>query len=99
MAPAEPPPPDHSVVRARTWSRILPLVLALAGCGAFEGPQPSASEHTICYTRTQTSLDQLHDLAKQACNGAEPHFVGESMDLSACPLLVPERAHFTCAAS
>lgn len=89
---------------AAAWSRsrcrlILPLVLAVAGCAAFEGPQPSATEHTICYTRLETGLDQLHILAKEACNGAEPHFLGEGLDLSACPLLVPERIRFTCAAA
>ena len=78
--------------------RFLPVILALAGCAAFEGPEPSASENSICYTRLETSLDQLHALAAQACNGAAPQFLREGIDLSACPLLVPERARFTCAA-
>jgi hypothetical protein len=77
---------------------LLPLVVALAGCAAFEGPQPSETEHTICYTRLETGEDQLAQLAKTACGGSEPRFLHEELDLSACPLLVPERAHFSCAA-
>jgi hypothetical protein len=77
---------------------LFPLVLALAGCAAFEGPQPSDTEHTICYTRLETGADQLTALAKEACGGTEPHFLHQEADLTACPLLVPERAHFSCAA-
>lgn len=97
MEPIDPSPPGNAAGRRRP--SILPLLLALAGCAAFEGPQPSATEHTICYTRFETSVDQLHTLAQQACNGSEPKFLSESMDLSACPLLVPERVHFSCAPS
>lgn len=75
------------------------LALALCGCAAFEGPQLSASEHSICYTRLETGLDQLHALARQACDGGTPRFIGESLDFSACPLLVPERARFACPAA
>lgn len=72
------------------------LVIGLAGCAAFEGPQPSDTVHTLCYTSRSTSADQVRTLAKQACNGAAPVFHGQEMDLSACPILVPERVFFSC---
>jgi hypothetical protein len=71
-------------------------LLLLAGCGAFEGPQPSDAVHTLCYTRLSTSADEVRTLAKQACNGAAPQFHGQKMDVSACPILVPERVYFDC---
>lgn len=74
------------------------LLLALAGCAAFEGPQPTETVHSLCYTRLATSADQVHTLARQACNGAAPAFQGQEMDLSACPILVPERLYFSCGA-
>jgi len=74
----------------------LAALLLLAGCGAFEGPQASDAVHTLCYTRLSTSADEVHTLAKLACNGAAPQFRGQQMDLSACPLLVPERVYFAC---
>ena len=73
------------------------LVLGLAGCAAFEGPQPSDTVHSLCYTRLSTSADQVRTLAKEACNGATPAYRGQEMDVSACPLLVPERLYFSCA--
>ncbi|HXQ51186.1 MAG TPA: hypothetical protein VN802_08845 [Stellaceae bacterium] len=75
------------------------LVVVLAGCGAFEGPQPSETQHTLCYTRMASNPDQLHTLAKEACGTAEPHFQKQEMDLTGCPLLVPERVYFSCGAS
>ena len=74
----------------------LAALLLLAGCGAFEGPQPSDTVHTLCYTRLATSADEVRTLAKQACNGAAPQFRGQKMDISACPILVSERVYFAC---
>ena len=76
------------------------LLLGLAQCselGPFEGPAPSAELHSLCYTRAAASPEQLHTLATQACSGAEPRFVLQQVDLSACPLLVPMRVSFACA--
>ena len=74
----------------------LALMLGLAGCAAFEGPQVGEDEHTICYSRLATSPDQLHTLAKNSCSGAEPRFDKQNTDISVCPLLVPERLYFSC---
>ncbi|HUK60171.1 MAG TPA: hypothetical protein VLV50_13155 [Stellaceae bacterium] len=76
---------------------LILLLLGLSGCGAFEGPPVGEEQHTICYSRLATSPDQLHTLAKNACSGAEPRFEKQSTDVSACPLLVPERLYFSCA--
>jgi hypothetical protein len=75
------------------------MALCLGGCAAFEGPQPNETAHTICYTRLETSMDQVRTLARQACQGSEPHFAAQEMDLSACPILVPERVYFSCGGS
>jgi hypothetical protein len=72
------------------------VLLGLAGCAAFEGPQPSEAVHTLCYTRLSTSPDEVRALAQQACGGAAPAFQKQEMDLSACPILVPERVYFGC---
>jgi hypothetical protein len=72
------------------------LALGLAGCAAFEGPQPNDAVHTLCYTRLETSAEQVRTLAQEACNGAAPAYLVQEMDLSACPLLVPERLYFRC---
>jgi len=77
------------------------FLLGLAQCselGPFEGPAPSADLHSLCYTRGAATPDQLTTLATQACGGASPRFVGQELDLSACPLLVPMRVSFACSA-
>jgi hypothetical protein len=75
---------------------LLGILVLLAGCAAFEGPQSTAGHHTLCYTRLATSAAEVHTLAKDACGGSEPRFEKQEMDLSACPLLVPERVYFRC---
>ena len=72
------------------------LLFGLAGCAAFEGPQPSDAVHTLCYTRLSTSPEQVHTIAQQACGGGTPTFQKQEVDLSACPVLVPERLYFGC---
>lgn len=88
---------NKDVHRPGLHALILLATLALCGCGAFEGPQAGDDEHTLCYSRLATSPDQLHTLAKNSCSGAEPRFDKQSTDISACPLLVPERLYFSCA--
>jgi hypothetical protein len=84
----------------RRTAALLSL-LTLAQCselGPFEGPQPSAEQHSLCYNRASASPEQLHALAVQACGGKAPQFVDHTIDLSACPILVPVRVSFACAA-
>lgn len=90
--------------RPRALRRRLAVLglLGLAHCssmGPFEGPQPNADDHALCYNRATADLDQLHRLAKEACGGAEPRVLNQGMELSACPLLVPERLVFACGPS
>ena len=76
------------------------LLLALAQCSsldAFEGPQPSAGTHSLCYNGMATDDARLHVLAKQACSGAVARLVDRSLDMSACPILMPMRLSFACA--
>jgi hypothetical protein len=80
----------------RRAALALALAAALGGCGAFQGPDATADEHTLCYTRLSSSPAQLATLAKDACSGATPRFDKEALDVSACPLLVPERVYFGC---
>jgi hypothetical protein len=84
--------------RMRRDAAALGALLLLGGCGGFEGPQASDNVHTLCYTRLSTGADEVRTLAKQACNGAAPQFRGQHMDLSACPILTPERIYFACGA-
>jgi hypothetical protein len=86
----------HRPVAHRRWL-ALALAATLSGCGAFQGPDASTNEHTLCYTRLSSSPAQLQTLAKDACSGTAPHFDKEAMDIGACPLLTPERVYFGCA--
>ena len=75
------------------------LLIALTQCsamGPFEGPQPSPDTHALCYNRWSTSPQNLHALAVTACSGSAPRFVSQSLNLSACPLLVPMQVSFAC---
>jgi hypothetical protein len=74
------------------------LALGLTACAAFEGPLVGEDEHTICYSRLETTPDQLRTLATEACGGADPRFDKQAMDISACPVLVPQRIYFACRA-
>ena len=77
---------------------LLALLCACTSLGPFEGPQPSADEHALCYSKAATTPDQLHATARAACGGGEAHVVKQETNLSACPLLVPMRLYFTCGA-
>lgn len=78
------------------------LCLGAAQCttvAAFEGPQPDADTHSICYTRLASSAAEVQTLARQICTGGEPKLTKQGVDLSVCPLLVPVRVSFSCPAS
>ncbi len=72
------------------------LLVVLAQCSAYEGPQPSPDAHSLCYNRLSTSAEGLRKLAVTTCNGGMPRFLAQGVDLSACPLLVPMRLSFAC---
>jgi hypothetical protein len=78
---------------------VAPILSACTSLGPFEGPQPSADEHALCYTSAATTPDQLHITARDVCGGSEAHVVKQETDLSACPLLTPMRLYFTCGAA
>jgi hypothetical protein len=77
---------------------LLAVLAACTSLGPFEGPQPNADEHALCYTKAATTPDQLHATASAACGGGDSHVVKQETDLSACPLLQPMRLFFTCGA-
>jgi hypothetical protein len=75
------------------------LLLTLAQCSEFapfEGPQPAAAQHSLCYNRANATPEQLRALASQACGGTEPRLLEQVMDFGACPILVPMRVSFAC---
>jgi hypothetical protein len=90
--------PRARAARLGLVSMVLAALSACTSLGPFEGPQPSADEHALCYSRAATTPDQLHTTARAACGGGEVQFLKQETDLSACPLLVPMRLHFTCGA-
>jgi hypothetical protein len=90
---------DDRHLAGRRKAAAVGALLILANCsslGAFEGPQASDDQHTLCYNRVETTPDQLHALATEACNGTAPRFLSQGSDFSACPLLVPMRLAFAC---
>jgi hypothetical protein len=90
----------HRAGRCRSAAVVALLILAnCSSLDAFEGPQASDDEHTLCYNRAKTSPDQLHALAAEACAGTTPRFLRQGTDFSACPLLVPMRLAFACGGS
>jgi len=58
----------------------------------------SASQRVaICYSRLWNSAEAVHSAATQACGGnVNPRVVNQDFDISACPLLTPTHAVFSC---
>jgi hypothetical protein len=86
--------------RRQAWRGAAILLLGLSHCtsiGPFEGPQPSADLHAICYTKMSATPEALHELAVQICGGGEPQVKEQGVDIASCPLLVPIRLSFSCA--
>ncbi len=86
---------------------------ALAGCGDALDPYPTVPRTKlsglsighrigICYNRLATPLAAVQTEAQQECAVDYPHTVAEPAEtdwlLQNCPLLLPERANFVCAA-
>jgi hypothetical protein len=88
---------------------LLTLAATLAGCDALD-PYPAAPRAAppgappvprvaICYNTLTTSLAEVGAAAQQECSAntvAEP--VDTDWYLQTCPLLLPARATFVCAA-
>jgi hypothetical protein len=93
----------------RTAALLLLGTATLAGCSALD-PFPAAPRAArpgaapgprvaICYNTLATSLAEVETQAQQECSAntvAEP--VDTDWYLQACPLLLPARATFVCAA-
>jgi hypothetical protein len=88
---------------------LLTLAATLAGCGALD-PYPAAPRAAppgappvprvaICYNTLTTSLAEVEAEAQQECS---PNTIAQPVDtdwyLQTCPLLLPARATFVCAA-
>ena len=82
---------------------------ALAGCGVLNPystlpspatpEQPAGARVAICYNGLKTSREEARDAARKECpagTAAEP--VDTDYYLNYCPLLLPARATFVCAA-
>ncbi len=94
---------------SRAASFALALLLALAGCSTLD-PFPTAPEQpepggkpgarvAVCYNTLKTSLAEIRRDAQNQCpqtTVAEP--VDTDWYLINCPLLLPARATFGCAA-
>jgi len=61
-------------------------------------PAPASTPRVaICYSRLWNSADSVRGAATQACGaGSAARIVSQDTDLSACPLLTPTHAVFTC---
>jgi hypothetical protein len=83
--------------------------VALAGCGALD-PYPTAPAAAvpkdtgpprvaICYNTLHTTLDQVREAAQPECGpGTTAEPAETDWHLQNCPLLLPARATFVCAA-
>ena len=87
------------------------LLLGLAGCGEvlppFETvPLPAPAEDKtdamrvgVCYNFLTTTAEEVRGIAAATCGpSATPQPVERDISLNFCPLLLPTRATFTCAA-
>src|SRR4051812_40080408 len=98
-------------MKRRSVLLALAIAVASAGCGA-PHPYPTAPRAlssaapaqrvAICYNTFTTPLAAVQQQAQQECTANNPRSVAEPADtdwyLQNCPLLLPARATFTCAA-
>jgi hypothetical protein len=86
------------------------LLLGLARCGGwlppFETiPVPGAQGSNdmrvaVCYNFLTTTAEEVRGLAATSCGAAAtPEPVERDVSLNYCPILMPTRATFTCAAT
>jgi hypothetical protein len=85
------------------------LCLALGACSQLApteaapaaGPNgiPDANEVGVCYSSSASTPAQVAALATDQCpTGTKAKWMSQGWDLDACPVLMPVRATFECAA-
>jgi len=63
------------------------------------GLNPAYAPVSVCYSRLAAAPGQVEAVAAEECGkDMTPKLVDQGVDLNACPLLIPVRATFTCAA-
>lgn len=63
------------------------------------GQNPANAPVSVCYSRLAAGPDQVTAVAASECGkGETPKLVDQGVDLTACPLLIPIRATFSCVA-
>jgi hypothetical protein len=93
----------------RAAALLLTLAATLAGCGALDpfpaAPRPAqpgaapGPRVAICYNTLTTSLAEVEAEAQQECSAGTVAVPADTdWYLQACPLLLPARATFVCAA-
>jgi len=106
-APVPTPPPNALVVYGATTTTPENQMDTSDIDATPTTPEPAASAPTaiapattqrvaICYSRLWSSPDAVHSAAAQACGKSVPRLVSQDTDLSACPVLTPTHAVFTC---
>jgi hypothetical protein len=98
-------------MKRRPIALLLAGAVALAACGALDpyptAPRPvpgaaPAQRVAICYNTLTTPLAAVQAEAQQECANNNPRTVAEPTDtdwyMQNCPLLLPARANFICAA-
>ena len=64
---------------------------------AAAGQNPANAPVSVCYSRLAAGPDQIKAVAASECGkGETPKLVDQGFDITACPLLIPIRATFTC---
>jgi hypothetical protein len=66
---------------------------------AAAGGSPADAPVSVCYSRLASSPAQVAAVAASECGkGETPLLVDQGIDLTACPVMIPIRATFRCAA-
>lgn len=83
------------------------LLFTVGGCSQLAptdaapapGGLPTATQVGVCYTSAASTPAQVRALAADQCPvGTTPRLVAQGWNLDVCPILIPVRATFDCAA-
>jgi hypothetical protein len=90
---------------ALIWSALLCLTQCSGWLPPFETVPPDAAADNattrvaVCYNSLTASPEQLLGIAAASCGpGATPQPAGRDVALDYCPVLIPSRATYSCAA-